>query len=89
LTENASATLKGNPMMSILLVGALTLGSGTIVLFGLWSIGRGLICESSIDAPSMPEFDERAFPETRPDKVGSSSNGRRLNNQASSTPTLE
>jgi hypothetical protein len=87
--------------MSILLVGALTLGSGTIVLFGLWSICRGLISESSIDAPSMPdaqsqpasspaiEFDERAFPETRPDKVGSSSNGRRLNNQASSTPTLE
>jgi hypothetical protein len=96
-------------MMSLLLAGALTLGLGAIVLFGLWSICRGLICESSIDAPSMPdakatredknqsqsaslsatEFDERALPKKRPLKVGSSPNGRRFNNQASSTPTLE
>jgi hypothetical protein len=41
--------------MSLLLVGALTLGPGTIVLVALWSIGRGLICEGSIDAPSMPD----------------------------------
>jgi hypothetical protein len=87
--------------MSHLLAGALTLGPGAIVLFGLRSIYRGLICESSIGAPSMPdeqpqpasssaiEFDERAFPKKRSDKVGSSSNGRRFNNQASSTPTLE
>ena len=41
--------------MSRLLVGALTLGPGVIVLFGLRSIYRGLICESSVDAPSMPD----------------------------------
>jgi hypothetical protein len=41
--------------MSHLVVGALTLGSGTVVLFGLRSIYRELICESSIDAPSMPD----------------------------------
>lgn len=41
--------------MSHLVVGALTLGSGTVVLFGLRSIYTGLICESSIDAPSMPD----------------------------------
>jgi hypothetical protein len=41
--------------MSHLLVGALTLGPGAIVLFGLRSIYRGLICESSIDAPTMPD----------------------------------
>jgi hypothetical protein len=64
--------------MSLLLVGALTLGPGTIVLVALWSIGRGLICEGSIDAPSMPD-----------PNVGSPSNGRRFNNQAASTPTLE
>jgi hypothetical protein len=94
--------------MSHLLVGALTLGPGALVLFGLRSIYRELICESSIGAPSMPdakatqedtnqsqpassaiEFDERAFPKKRSDKAGSSSNGRRFNNQASSTPTLE
>jgi hypothetical protein len=95
--------------MSHLLVGALTLGLGALVLFGLRSIYRELICESSIGAPSVPdakaaqedtdqsqpasssavEFDERAFPKKRSDKVGSSSNGRRFNNQTSSTPTLE
>jgi hypothetical protein len=41
--------------MSHLVVGALVFGFGTTVLFGLRSIYRGLICESSIDAPSMPD----------------------------------
>jgi hypothetical protein len=79
--------------MSHLVVGALTLGSGTVVLFGLRSIYRGLICESSIDAPSMdapsidaPSMDAPSMPDA---KAGSSSNGRRFNHQASSAPTLE
>jgi hypothetical protein len=74
--------------MSHLVVGALTLGSGTVVLFGLRSIYRGLICESSIDAPSIdaPSMDAPSMPDA---KAGSSSNGRRFNHQASSAPTLE
>jgi hypothetical protein len=42
-------------MTKLLLVGVLTLGPGTMVLFGLLTIGRGLFCESVIDAPSMPD----------------------------------
>jgi hypothetical protein len=42
-------------MTKLLLVGALTLGPGTMMLFGLLAIGRGLFCESDIDAPSMPD----------------------------------
>jgi hypothetical protein len=42
-------------MTKLLLVGALTLGPGVMVLFGLLAIGRGLFCESVIDAPSMSD----------------------------------
>jgi len=52
--------------MSHLLVGALTVGPGAIVLFGLRTIYRGLICEGSIDAPSMP--DAKAAQEDRIDQ---------------------
>jgi hypothetical protein len=55
-------------MTKVLLVGALMLGSGTTVFFGLLAIGRGLFRESVIDAPSMPDTEA-----TRQEKHQSSS----------------
>jgi hypothetical protein len=41
--------------MILLLVAALTVGFGTLALLGLLAIGRELLHESIIDAPSMPD----------------------------------
>jgi len=41
--------------MILLLVAALALGLGTLALLGLLAIGRELLHESIIDAPSVPD----------------------------------
>jgi hypothetical protein len=39
--------------MRLLVVAALTIGLGTLVLFGLLTMVRELFCESSLEAPFM------------------------------------
>jgi hypothetical protein len=59
-------------MTKVLLVGALMLGSGTTVFFGLLAIGRGLFCESVIDAPSMPDTEAMRQEKNQSSSVSSS-----------------
>jgi hypothetical protein len=58
--------------MSVLLVAALTLGVGAIALLGLLAIGRGLLHESIIDAPSMPDANATREPASLAPSVYSS-----------------